>query len=72
MQIVKQVIDQIDLAPLVVKYEEGGISSYHPRMLFKVVVFSFLSNIFSSRWMEAALKKNIHYVDQRYEIARSV
>ncbi len=62
VRIVNQVIDQIDIDPLFSKYKGGGTSSYHPRMLLKVVVFAYLSNIYSSRRMEAALKENIHFM----------
>jgi len=62
VRIVNQVIDQIDIDPLFAKFKGGGTSSYHPRMLLKVVVFAYLSNIYSSRKMEAALKENIHFM----------
>jgi len=35
---------------------------YHPRMLLKVLVYGYLSNVYSSRKMEAALKENIHFM----------
>jgi len=62
VRIVNQVIDRIDIDPLFVKYKGGGTSSYHPRMLLKIVVFAYLSNIYSSRRMEAACKENIHFM----------
>jgi len=62
VRIVNQVIDQLDIDPLFSKYKGGGTTSYHPRMLLKVVVFGYLSNIYSSRRMEAALKENIHFM----------
>ena len=62
VRIVNQVIDKIDIDPLFAKYKGGGTSSYHPRMLLKVVVFAYLSNIYSSRRMEAVLKENIHFM----------
>jgi transposase len=62
VRIVNQVIDQIDIDPLFAKFKGGGTSSYHPRMLLKVVVFAYLSNIYSSRRMEAVLKENIHFM----------
>ncbi len=62
VRIVNQVIDRVDIDPLFVKYKGGGTSSYHPRMLLKVVVFAYLSNIYSSRRMEATLKENIHFM----------
>jgi transposase len=62
VRIVNLVIDQIDLDSLFAKFKGGGTSSYHPRMLLKVVVFGYLSNVYSSRRMEAALKENIHFM----------
>ena len=62
VRIVNQVLSQIDIDPLFAKYKGGGTSSYHPRMLLKVMVFAYLSNIYSSRRIEAALKENIHFM----------
>jgi len=62
VRIVSQVLDQIDIDPLLKKYRGGGASSFHPRMLLKVLVFAYINNIYSSRKIEAALKENIHYM----------
>lgn len=62
VRIVDQVIDNVDDGVLVQQYKGGGTSSYHPRMLLKVMVYSYLCNIYSSRKMEAALKENIHFM----------
>lgn len=62
VRVVNQVIDSINLDILYKKYQGGGRSSYHPRMLLKVLVYSYLSNIYSSRKMEAAVKENIHFM----------
>ena len=62
VRIVNQVIDKIDVDPLLKKFKGGGTSSYHPRMLLKVLVYAYLNNIYSSRRMEAALKENIHFM----------
>ena len=62
VRIVNRVIEQIDLDPLLAKFKGGGTSSYHPRMLLKVVVFAYLMNIYSSRRIESALKENIHFM----------
>jgi transposase len=62
VRVVSRVIDGIDLDPLLAKYKGGGTSSFHPRMMLKVVVYSYLCNVYSSRKMEAALKENIHFM----------
>jgi transposase len=59
---VSDVIDQLDLAGLIGSYKSGGTSSYHPRMLLKVLVYGYLCNIYSSRKLEEALKQNIHFM----------
>jgi transposase len=59
---VSQVIEKIDLDSIYRKYKPGGTSSYHPRMLLKVLVYAYLSNTYSSRKIEAALKENIHFM----------
>ena len=61
-RVVNQVIDKINLNPLMAKYKGGGTSSYHPRMLLKVLVYGYLCNLYSSRKIEAALQENIHFM----------
>jgi transposase len=56
------IIDRLDLDPLLNEYEGGGASSYHPRMLLKVLVYGYLCNIYSSRKLEDAVRENIHFM----------
>jgi transposase len=62
VRVVNQIINTIDAESLLGQYKGGGTSSYHPRMLLKVLIYSYLCNIFSSRKMESALKENIHFM----------
>jgi len=62
VRIVNRIVDQLDLKPLILTYEGGGSSSYHPKMLLKVLVYGYLRNIYSSRKIETALKENIHFM----------
>ncbi|MEQ8648100.1 MAG: transposase, partial [Cyclobacteriaceae bacterium] len=62
VRVVNDVIDRINIEPLLKQYKPGGTSVYHPRMLLKVLVYGYLSNIYSSRKMEAALKENVHFM----------
>lgn len=59
-RVVNDIINNIDLKDLMASYKGGGTSSYHPAMLLKVVVYSYLTNVYSSRGMEIAVKENIH------------
>jgi len=62
VRVVNKIIDSIDIRSLLRKYKGGGSSSYHPRMLLKILVYSYVNNIYSSRKMEAAVKENIHFM----------
>lgn len=46
VRVFSQVIDQIEIAPLEKKYKGGGASSYHPRVLLKVLVYGYLDNVY--------------------------
>jgi transposase len=62
VRVVNEIIDRIDISELERTYKGGGTSSYHPRMLLKVVLYAYLRNMFSSRKMEEALKENVHFM----------
>lgn len=62
VRIVDRVIDKIDIESLTKTYKGGGTSSYHPRMLLKVLIYSYLRNIYTCRGIEDQLKENIHFM----------
>lgn len=62
VRVVNTIIDNIDISTLERGYKGGGTSSYHPRMLLKVIVYSYLRNLYSSRKIEQALQENIHFM----------
>lgn len=62
VRVVNEVLNKIDVSKIERDYKGGGTSSYHPRMLLKVLVFGYLSNIYSSRRIEAAIQENIHFM----------
>lgn len=62
VRVVNEVIDRIDIGALEAEYKGGGTSSYHPRMLLKVVVYGYLRNIYSSRKLEQAVNENVHFM----------
>lgn len=59
---VSAVLDKVDIHPILRQYRPGGTSSYHPRMLLKVMVYAYINNIYSSRKIEEALRQNINFM----------
>lgn len=62
VRVVNKVLDKIDIQPLINQYKPGGANSFHPRMLLKVILFAYISNIYSSRKIEAALQESIYFM----------
>jgi transposase len=62
VRIVSNILDKVDITAVLKKYKAGGTSSYHPRMLLKVLVFAYINNIYSSRKIQEALTQNIHFM----------
>ena len=62
VRIVNTIVDQIDLSVLEKEYKGGGTSSYHPRVLLKILIYAYLRNLYSSRKIEEALGENLHFI----------
>lgn len=60
VRVVNEVIENINIKPLLNLYKGGGSSSCNPKMLLKVLVYSYLKNIYSSCKLEEMTKENIH------------
>ena len=62
VRIVNQVVDSLNIDNLLSRNKGGGTSSYHPRMMLKVLFYAYLNNIYSCRKIEKALQENIHFM----------
>jgi transposase len=62
VRLVNEVVDNLDISTVISKYQGGGTSSFHPRMMIKVLFYSYLSNVYSCRKIERALHENIHFM----------
>lgn len=65
VRVVSEVIDHIDMDIIIKKYKGGGTTSYHPRMLLKVLIYSYFNNVYSSRRIEASVSPFIFIVSTR-------
>jgi transposase len=62
VRLVDSVVNNLDISDITSMYLGGGNSAYHPRMMIKVLFYSYLSNIYSCRKIEKALSENIHFM----------
>ena len=62
VRVVRHVIDQINIDSILKKYKHKGASSFHPKLMLKVIVYGYLCNIYSSRKIEEAVRSNIHFM----------
>lgn len=62
VRVVNDVINTINIEPLISAYKSTGCSSYHPQMLLKVLVYGYVSNVYSSRKLEISCKENINFM----------
>lgn len=59
---VHEAIEQIDLSILHQQYKGGGTSSYHPKMMLKVLVYGYVERLYSSRKIAKALRENVCFM----------
>lgn len=60
VRVVDEIIEGINIEPLIMQYKGGGTSAYHPKMLVKVIVYAYTQRTFSSRQIAKALRENIN------------
>ena len=62
VRVVHEAIEKMDLDPLLKRYKGGGTSSYHPKMMLKVLVYAYSQRVYSSRQIAKALRENVYFM----------
>ena len=62
VRVVHRIIEQINLEELYRKYSTKGCSAYHPHMMFQILVYAYLRNIYSSRRIEEFCRNDIRFM----------
>ena len=62
VRVINAVLDSLDIDGIIKKYKGGGTSSYHPRMLLKVLVYSYICNEYSSRRIEELCRRDVQFM----------
>lgn len=63
-RLISDIVDIMDLKELHESYSKSpdGQPPYHPAMLLKVVLFGYMYNIFSTRGLESAMRRDAHLI----------
>lgn len=62
VRVVNQAIERMNINPLLARYQGGGTSSYHPKMMLKVLVYAYSQKIYSSRQIAKAMRENVQFM----------
>ncbi|MBK8381600.1 MAG: IS1182 family transposase [Ignavibacteria bacterium] len=62
VRVVNETMERMDLQPLIDSYKGGGTSSYHPKMMMKILVYAYTEKIYSSRRIAKALRENVNFM----------
>ena len=62
VRVVNATIEKMDLSILMKQYKGGGTSSFHPKMMLKVLIYAYTQRIYSSRQIAKALRENVNFM----------
>ena len=62
VRVVNKVVNAMDLGSLTNQYKGGGTTSYHPKMLLKVLLYAYSIKIYTGRKIAAALRSDVHFM----------
>jgi transposase len=62
VRVINDLVEEIEIGPILQQYKGGGTSSYHPRMMLKILIYAYTKQIYSSRQIGNALRENIHFM----------
>lgn len=62
VRLINALVDQLDITDIINTYKGGGSSSYHPRMLIKLLVYGYFDGVTSTRKLEQSTHENVCYM----------
>ena len=61
-RLVNDIVDNLAIDEIMATYKGGSTSSYHPRMMLKVIFFAYMNNVYSCRKIEKQMEQNVLYM----------
>ena len=61
-RLIDRVVKKLDIPDIISQYKGGGTSSYHPKMLLKILFYGYLNNTYSCRKLARAVEENIYFM----------
>lgn len=55
VRVINSPVERLDIEPLLQTYKGGGTSSYHPLMLLKILLYTYIESIYGSRKIARSL-----------------
>jgi transposase len=62
VRLVNEIVDNLNIDDIIEGYKGGGTTSFHPRMLIKVLFFGYFNNVYSCRRIAELLEQNIYFM----------
>lgn len=60
-RVIDEAVESIDLTGIESKFKEEGNTAYHPRMMLKIILYSYAKRIYGGRKIAQELESNIFY-----------
>ena len=62
LRVINQLVDSLAIKALERPYRGGGTTSYHPKMILKVIIYAYCTKIYSCPQIADSLPTNIHFM----------
>jgi transposase len=62
VRVVNSVVEALDLSSIINQYEGGGTSSYHPKMMVKVLLYGYAMKVYTGRKLSKALRQDVTFM----------
>ena len=62
VRVVDSIVENLDLKDFRKLYKEKGRCPYHPKMMLKIILYSYMNNVYSCRKIERQIQRDIHYI----------